>query len=99
MVLITFLDGQSIVINEDTILNGYKATAGDSKTEYYLENLYSNSINGRLSFNGEPSSLSTAIPMVGIAGFIGTVDYFSIGRDTENNVLYKATSVKSIQNM
>lgn len=94
MVLITFLDGQTIQINEDTILNGYKATDG----EYYLEQLYSNSINGKLSFNKEASAFSTAIPMVGIAGFIGSVDYFSIGLDTENNVLYKATSVKSIQN-
>ncbi|MGV2487598.1 UNVERIFIED_CONTAM: hypothetical protein FOS07_27225 [Bacillus mycoides] len=95
MVLITFLDGKTIQINEDTVLNGYKATDG----AFYLENLYSNSINGKLSSNGEPSNLSTVNPMVGIAEFIGTVNYFSIGHDTENAVLYKATSVKSVQNM
>jgi hypothetical protein len=97
-VTVTFLDGQTLNIEEGTILNGYKATAGDSNVEYYLENTYSNSINGDLSSNGEPSSLSTVNPMVGIAGFIGTVDYFSVGHDTENNILYKSSSVKSVQN-
>ena len=37
--------------------------------------------------------------MVGNAGFIGSVDFFFVGRDTENAVLYKATSVKSVQNL
>ncbi|MDM5283794.1 MULTISPECIES: hypothetical protein [Peribacillus] len=99
MVLITLIDGQTLEINEDTVLNGYKATAADSDTEFYLNQLYSNSINGKLSFNKEASALNTAIPMVGIAGFIGSVDYFSIGLDTDNAVLYKATAVKSVQNM
>jgi hypothetical protein len=92
MVIVSFLNDQTLHIKKDTILNGYKVTSDDSKKEYYLEKVYSNSI------NGEASRLSTVNPMIGIAGFIGTVDYFSVGNDPDNAILFKSSSIKSIRN-
>ncbi|WP_010500614.1 hypothetical protein [Paenibacillus elgii] len=94
MVKINFLDGTELVIHEDTVLNGYKSSEGIS---YYLERHSRDSING--FFNKEGSPLATVNPMVGVMGFILSFDCFSVGLDTENNVLYLPSSVKSVENL
>lgn len=95
MVLINFIDGEHIEVFEDTILNGYRKTKDDG-SEFYLANVYSNSIDSQLS--KEASRLSTVNPKIGISGFLLSVDCFSLGLDTENNVLYFTSSIKSVEN-
>jgi hypothetical protein len=94
LVTINFLDGDHLVIEKDTVLNGYKKIEGEN--EFYLKNVFSDSIDGHNS--KEASKLSTVNPQIGILGFILSVDCFSIGPDTENNVVYLSTSVKSVEN-
>lgn len=90
MVIVSFLNDQTLYIKKDTILNGYKVISDDSKKEYSLEKVDSNSV------NGEALRLSTVNPVITIAGFIGTVDYFSVGNNPENAILFKSTAIKSI---
>jgi hypothetical protein len=88
---ITFCDGEQLyVTDEKFILNGWVATE-DERNEYYCKMVYETV--------GEHYEFETFNPIVGIAGFIGKVDYFSVGRDTENCKIYKSTSVKSIDNL
>lgn len=94
MVVINFLDGTHLVIEKGTVLNGYKNNKSDE--EFYLSNVFSDSIDGRLS--KEASKLSTVNPQIGILGFILSVDCFSAGLDTENNVVYLSSAVKSVEN-
>lgn len=95
MVIINFLDGESIEIYEDTVLNGYNKSPDDGK-EFYLSNVYTDSINGQ--FSKEGSRLSTVNPKIGIIGFILSVDCFSIGFNTEDNIVYLSSAVKSVEN-
>lgn len=94
MVKITFVDGTNLVINRNTVLNGFKNDTGDV---FYLENYFKDSVDGQFSKHG--SMLATVNPMVGIAGFILSVDCFSVGQDTENNVIYFSSAVKSVENL
>lgn len=94
MVIINFLDGSHLEIQADTILNGYKKT--DSDKEFYLANVFTDSIDGQFSKDG--SKLATVNPQIGILGFILSVDFFSVGSDTENNIVYLSTAVKSVEN-
>lgn len=94
MVVINFLDGTHLFIEKDTVLNGYKNNKSDE--EFYLSNVFSDSIDGHLS--KEASKLSTVNPQIGILGFILSVDCFSVGYDTENNIVYLSTAVKSVEN-
>jgi len=95
LVIINFIDGESIEIFEDTVLNGYNKAPDDGK-EFYLNNVYSDSVNGQ--FSKEGSRLSTVNPKIGILGFILSVDCFSVGHDTINNVVYLSSAVKSVEN-
>jgi hypothetical protein len=92
-VVITMCDGESLYIKEDTVINGYET----DKEEFYLSNVYSNSLNNQLGLS-EPCKFATTNPMVGVSGFLGTVDYFSIGNNTEDNILYRTSAIKSIKN-
>ncbi|MDT0124191.1 hypothetical protein Q9R46_16145 [Paenibacillus sp. RRE4] len=96
MVNITFLDGSSIMIEKDTVINGYKNDSDNPEREYYLRQVYSNSIDGIEGY--EASRLATVDEKVGIMGFILSVDCFSIGRDTGSNTLYLSSAVKSVEN-
>ncbi|MCG7377408.1 hypothetical protein MH215_10410 [Paenibacillus sp. ACRSA] len=96
MIVITFLDDSSITIENDTVLNGYKNDSDDPKESYYLRQVYSNSIDG--SEGKEASRLTTVDGKVGVMGFILSVDCFSIGRNTESNILYRSSAVKSVEN-
>lgn len=95
MVKITLLDGEEITIRSNTVVNGYNKTADDP--EYYMVNVFTDSIDGQFSKDG--SRIATVNPMVGILGFILSVDAFSFGLDTKNNVLYLSTAVKSVRNV
>lgn len=97
MVKITLLDGEEITLESGTVLNGYKNSSNDPTKEFYLEAVYSNSIDG---IEGkEASRLATVNAKVGIMGFILSVDCFSIGRDFTNSVMYRSSAVKSVENI
>jgi hypothetical protein len=94
MVKIKFSDGTSILIREGTLVNGYKNSSADKDQEFYLERVFSDSTNGINSTNG--SRLSTSNPMVGIMGFILSVDCFTI--DDDQDKLFKSSAVVSVEN-
>ncbi|MEH7490864.1 hypothetical protein [Neobacillus niacini] len=96
MVKITFLDGTEVLIESDTVLNGFKNYSKEPH-EFYLSGEYTDSIDGQFSKNG--SRLATADARVGIAGFLLSVDCFSVGYDTEETVLYFTSAVKSVENL
>ncbi|MFW5438821.1 hypothetical protein [Paenibacillus apiarius] len=96
MVKITFLDNSELHIKADTVLNGYKRS-DKVGAEYYLTNVFTDSIDGK--FSKEGSLVATVNPKVGISGFLLSVDCFSVGLDTENNVLYFSSAVKSVENL
>lgn len=96
MVKITFLDGSSILIKKDTVLNGYKNYSDNPEREYYLQQVFSNSIDGMEGY--EASRLVTVDEKVGVMGFILSVDCFSIGQYEESNTLYLSSAVKSVEN-
>jgi hypothetical protein len=93
LVTITFLDGSLLTIDEDTVLNGYTKSSSEG---FYMTNVFTDSVNGKFSKEGSP--LSTVNPQVGILGFLCSVDCFSVGLDTENNVVYFSSAVKSVHN-
>jgi hypothetical protein len=95
MVIINFNDGSYLEIHSDTVLNGYKNSSDDEK-EFYLRNIFTDSIDGKFSKDG--SKLSTGNPKIGILGFLLSVDCFSVGVDTESNVVYFSSAVKSVEN-
>ncbi|WP_340397992.1 hypothetical protein NST50_13870 [Paenibacillus sp. FSL E2-0202] len=96
MVIINFLDGTHLIIEKETILNGYKNLESDKETEFYLEEVFSDNIDGLIS--KKASKLSSTNLKVGIVGFILSVDCFTVGHDTENSPIYLSNSVKSVEN-
>lgn len=90
------IDGEKIKIKEDTLLVGM--VNDDSSLEsdgmFYSKQIYVNTLQGDLG----TSALATASPLVGVMGFLATIDFFSIGDDVDNSemIIYKSTAVKSI---
>ncbi|QAR59235.1 hypothetical protein BS11774_01205 [Bacillus subtilis] len=91
---ITFLDGEELIIERDTFINGYKADG------FYLQNVFTDTIDGHMSTGkADELSIATTNPKIGITGFILSVDCFSIGLDHESNKHYLSSAVKSIENI
>lgn len=61
-----------------------------------MENIFCDSIDGQNSKDG--SLLATRDPLVGVLGFLMSVDCFSVGHETEYNVVYLTSAVKSVEN-
>lgn len=91
--VINFIDGDTLEINDSTVVNGYVA---DHRTnqEFDLKKVFSNSFNA--SHTTEASMVATAIPQIGYASLIHEVDWISIGQEPEFATLYKTSSIKSI---
>ncbi|MCY8240387.1 hypothetical protein MOC08_03935 [Bacillus haynesii] len=97
MVKITFLDGEELIIDPDTVISGYKKIESDNKKEYYLRIVFKDSINGEFSTDG--SLINTDNPKIGLAGLLLSVDCFAIGLDDRTSVTYLSSAVKSIENI
>jgi len=89
VIKITFIDGQSIDITDDTTLIGINNSLREEKDDpFYLQQGY-NSLwdNGLL--------LSTTDKRLGITGFILSHDCFALG-EGEDKTIYMSSAVKSI---
>ncbi|MGG3278813.1 hypothetical protein [Paenibacillus solani] len=94
MVRIRFADGATFIVKADTVLHGYRNISSDPEKEFYLEEVYSGSIDGASEENG--SRLSTTNPAVGVMGFILSVDCFTFGDNI--NAIYRSAAVVSVEN-
>lgn len=93
MVVINMLDGEKILVKEDTILVGINNASSDKDELFYLQQVYVGNIQGDFEKTG--SRLSTVDERLGIGGFILSHDMFSIG-DGPDATLYLTSAVKSI---
>jgi hypothetical protein len=89
MIVITFLDGNTIEVDDNTTLIGINNLPPKDHEEcFYLQQQYVSLVDNGLR-------LSTVDPRLGITGFILSHDCFSIGTD-EFAPIYLKTAVKSI---
>lgn len=93
MIVITMIDGQRILVKNDTILVGMNNLPSNDK-EFYLSQNYIGNIVG--DFEKDGSKLSTIDKRLGIGGFILSHEIFSVG-EGNNKPLYFTSAVKSIE--
>lgn len=96
MVVINFLDGDKIEIDENTLLIGINnASRTDKPNEniFYLQQMYMGNLQG--DFEKDGSALATSDERLGIGGFLLSHDLFSIG-DGIDKTIYFTSAIKSI---
>ncbi|WP_282067015.1 hypothetical protein [Bacillus pumilus] len=96
MVVINFLDGDKIEIDENTLLIGINnASRTDKPNEniFYLQQMYMGNLQG--DFEKDGSALATSDERLGIGGFLLSHDLFSIG-DGLDKTIYFTSAIKSI---
>lgn len=94
MIRITFIDGETIDVKNDTVLIGINNVATNpSIEEFYLQQSYIGNLDGDYEQKG--SALGTADERLGIGGFLLSHQAFSIGEGSDKTI-YFTTAVKSI---
>lgn len=91
--VITFIDGEQLEINDSSIINGYVNIHKPNKN-YELKKTFSNSFNAH--HTDEISLIATSTPQLGYASLIAEADWISIGTDIDFSTFYKTSSIKSI---
>ena len=102
-IVITFLDGEKLTLDEDsfvTLIKNASILQGD-KPGFYSQMIYQNYL---LKENNAPVSAETNSPMVGIMGVLASSDFFTVSNgittssdiDSDDVVIYKTSSIKSI---
>lgn len=86
MIRITFLDGQTVDVNESTVLIGIDNYSKDDG--YYLQQMYNSSMDKNFM-------LSSCDERLGIGGFLLSHKLFTLGEDPDET-LYMTSAVKSI---
>lgn len=96
--LITMVDGEKLVINEDTfvtcIVNDENSVKEDSM--FYSRMIYQNYL---LQESNPVVSAQTSSQLVGVMGLFASCDFFTFSSNIDLNdvVVYKSSAIKSIQ--
>ncbi|MCH4008162.1 hypothetical protein [Companilactobacillus sp.] len=94
MITITFVNNQTLSLNNDTIIHAYKHdntvdTISGEPNGYletgYLSQFFEGSINSK--------ELDSSVQQIGVAGLLAEADYFRLD---DQQVFYKTTSILSI---